>query len=181
MLQKKLLNLLLTLGVLVYIVFEELIWERFALPIINYINALKVLKRLEVYLQTVNSKLILVIFVLLFVLVEFQGLYAGALFLEGKVLHGALLYAGKIPIAAFTFWLFRVTKPKLMEFAWFEKSYLWMMGIIEKIKASEVYRNIKARTTKIKAFVKAQFFKDKSAIKRKVQTIYKRLKALFKM
>ncbi len=181
MLQKKFLNILLTLGVLVYIVFEELIWERFAVPIINYINSLKILKRLEVYLQTVNSKLILVIFILLFGMVELQGLYAGALFLEGKILHGALLYAGKIPIAAFTFWLFRVTKHKLMEFAWFEKSYLWMMNVIEKIKSSEVYHNIKKKTLVIKTYVKERFFKDKSVIKKKVQTIYKKLKALLKM
>ncbi len=181
MLKKKLLNVLLTLVVLVYIVFEELIWERFAQPIINYINSLKLLKRLEIYLQTVNSKLILVIFILLFVMVEFQGLYAGALFLEGKVIHGALLYAGKIPIAAFTFWLFRVTKHKLMEFGWFEKSYLWVMNVIDKIKMSDVYKNIKAKTAEIKSYVKATFFKDKSMIKKKIQIIYTKLKALLKV
>jgi len=181
MLQKKIINFFLTLVVLLYIVFEELIWERFAQPIINYINSLKILKRLEVYLQTVNSKFILVIFIMMFVIVEAQGLYAGVLFLEGKVVQGALLYAGKIPIAAFTFWIFRVTKHKLMEFGWFEKSYLWIMGVIDKIKASDVYINIKKKSIMIKAYVKEQFFKDKSFLKKKVQTIYAKLKALLKV
>ncbi len=181
MLQKKLINFLLTLVVLVYIVFEELIWERFAQPVINYISSLKILKRLEAYLQTVNSKFILVLFVMMFVLVEAQGLYAGVLFIEGKVVEGVLLYAGKIPIAAFTFWLFRVTKHKLMEFGWFEKSYLWLMGVIDKIKASEVYINIKKKSIMIKSYIKEQFFKDKSLLKEKVQTIYAKLKALLKV
>jgi len=113
--------------------------------------------------------------------VELQGLYAGALFLEGKVIHGAMLYAGKIPIAAFTFWLFRVSKEKLMEFGWFENSYLWVMGMIEKIKQSKVYINTKKKSLQIKSYVKETFFKDKSIVKKKVQTIYKKLKDLLKV
>jgi hypothetical protein len=181
MVQKKLLNFLLTIVVLLYIVFEELIWERFAQPIINYINSLKILKKLELSLQYVNSKLILTIFLAMFVVVEFLGLYAGALFLEGKVVHGALLYAGKIPIAAFTFWLFRVTKHKLMEFRWFEKSYLYTMKIIDKIKECDIYKSIKYKTTALKSYLKEKFFKDKSTIKRKIQIIYKRLKELLRV
>ena len=178
---KKLSNILLTIIVLVYIVFEELVWERFAQPIIDYIKELKILKKLEVYLQGVNSKIILVVFLSMFVLVEFQGIYAGALFLEGKVLHGALLYAGKIPIAAFTFWLFGATKEKLLEFNWFKKSYLFMIGLIDIITHSKVYMNIKKKTAPIKAYVRNLLSQDKSVIKRKIAAIYKKLKDLLKV
>ncbi len=179
--QKKLINFLLTLAVLVYILFEELIWERFATPIINYFNSLKILSSLEDVLQKFPSWLIMILFLLMFVPVELLGIYAGKLFLEGKVIHGALIYAGKIPIAAFTFWLFRVSKEKLLEFGWFEKSYLWIMAWIEKIKTSEIYHNIKAKSIAIKAYVKTTFFQDKSVVKKKIQVIYRRLKALLKM
>ena len=178
---KKLSNVLLTVLVLVYIVFEELIWERFAQPIIDYIKELKVLKKLEVYLQKVNSKIILVVFLSMFVIVEFQGIYAGALFLEGKILHGALLYAGKIPIAAFTFWLFGATKEKLLEFGWFKKSYHFIVGLIEIITHSKVYINIKQKTANIKAYIKNLLSQDKSVIKRKIAVIYKKLKELLKV
>ena len=181
MFYKKLVNFILTLVVLLYILFEELIWERLAQPIIRYINTLEILKKLEASLQYANSKVILVIFLSMFVAVEFLGVYAGALFLEGKVLHGALLYATKIPIAAFTFWLFGVSKHKLMEFAWFAKSYLWLMDMIEKIQMSEIYLNIKKRTQSIKIYVKENFFRDKSLLKKKIQIIYKQLKALLGM
>jgi hypothetical protein len=177
-LQRKIINFFLTIVVLVYILFEELVWERFAEPLIAYINRLEILSRLERILQDVNSKLILVIFVLMFVAVEFQGIYAGALFLKGEILYGALLYAGKIPIAAFTFWLFRVTKHKLLEFGWFARAYHWLMGVIEKIKESGVYHDVKKRTAKIKAYVKTNFFQDKGVIKRKVKLIYKKIKEL---
>ena len=181
MLQKKLVNFLLTLVVLVYIVFEELIWERFATPIIRYFNSLKILSKLEEILQKFPSWVIMILFLLMFVPVELLGVYAGKLFLEGKFIHGTLIYAGKIPIAAFTFWLFRVSKEKLLEFRWFEKSYLWIMNIIEKIKSSEIYHNIKAKSTAIKVYVKTRFFQDKSTVKKKIQVIYRRLKALLKM
>jgi len=181
MLQKKLLNFFLTLLVLTYIIFEELIWERLAQPVIRYINSLKILKRLESTLKTVNSTLILVVFLAMFVIVEFLGVYAGALFLEGKIIYGMLLYAGKIPIAAFTFWLFRVTKHKLMEFFWFEKSYLWIMNLIDALKASDIYKNIKSKSFRIKRYLKEQFFKDKSIIRKKLQVIYTKLKAILKV
>lgn len=181
MLQKKLLNFILTIAVLVYILFEELIWERFAQPVIRYIQGLKILKKLEVSLQYANSKMILVIFLSMFVAVEFLGVYAGALFLEGKMIHGMILYATKIPIAAFTFWLFGVSKHKLMEFGWFATSYLWIMDLIEKIKSSEIYRNIKEKTAALKAYLKERFLNDKGMIKRKITLIYRKLKALLRV
>jgi hypothetical protein len=178
---KKLENLLLTVVILVYIIFEELIWERFAQPIIDYIKELRILKKLEIYLQGVNSKIILVVFLSMFVIVEFQGIYAGALFLEGKILHGTLLYAGKIPIAAFTFWLFGVSKEKLLEFGWFKKSYYFIVGLIDIITHSKVYINIKQKTAKIKAYTKETFFQGKGVWQRKIKVIYAKLKALLKV
>ncbi len=178
MIKNKLVHYLLTFVVLIYIVFEELIWERFAQPLIRYFNSLKILSKLEKTLLKVNSKVILVIFVAMFVSVEFLGVYAGTLFVQGKILHGALLYAGKIPIAAFTFWLFRVSRKKLLEFGWFKTIYYFIIGMIEKITHSEIYTNIKAKSAKIKAYIKSNFFQEEGLIKRKIAVIYKTLKKL---
>ena len=150
----KLLHYILTIIIIGYIVFEELVWERFAQPIFYYISRLNILKRLSVYLQAVNSKLILVIFVCLFVTVELQGLYAASLFLEGKLIHGVLVYLGKVPISAFTFWLFKAVQPKLMEFIWFERAYIYVTLLIEKITHSQIYLNIKEKTAPIKQYIR---------------------------
>jgi hypothetical protein len=176
MIQKRVLNFVLTILVLVFIIFEELVWDRFATPIINYISELKLLKRLEIYLQKVDSKIILVVFIVIFALVESLGLYAGALFLSGKPLHGAVIYAFKIPVAAFTFWMFGATKSKLLEFNWFKKSYYFTVGVIDKIKNSQIYLSIKDRSAKIKKYVKNNILNKKGTIKDRIKAIYRKFK-----
>lgn len=169
-----------TLLVLGYIFYEELVWERFALPIVHYVQSFKLLKRLEVMLKDVNGKVILVSFVLLFVLVELQGIYAGVLLLEGKVILWALIYAGKIPIAAFTFWLFRVTKPKLMAFPWFVKTYDFLMHAIEWMKSTETYKAIQTKSVEIRSYIKKNYMSEDDSTKVKFQRIYRRLKIRLK-
>lgn len=167
---------LFILIVLGYIVYEELVWERFAQPIVRYIQSLNLLKKLEVYLEDVNGEVILFAFVSLFVVVELQGIYAGILLLKGKVLFWILLYAGKIPIAAFTFWLFRVTKPKLMVFGWFEKSYNFLMRMIDWLKATDVYKSIKTKSTEVKNYIKKNYLREGDSTKKKFKKIYRRLR-----
>ncbi len=171
---------LFTLIVLGYIFYEEFVWERFAQPIVRYVQSLKLLKKLEVYLQGVNGTVILITFVLLFVITEVQGIYAGTLLLRGKVLLWALIYVGKIPIAAFTFWMFKVTKPKLMAFAWFEKAYNVIMGWIDWIKATDTYKNIKIKAGEIKSYIKKNYMREGDSTKKKFKRIYTRLKIRFK-
>jgi len=169
-------RLFLTIIILVYIVFEELVWERFSQPIIRFINRLKILQKLGEYLQTVNSKVILFIFVMLFALVETQGLYAASLFVQGKVLHGVLVYAGKVPVSAFTFWLFREVKPKLMTFIWFDRAYTYVMMLIAKITDSQTYLTVKSKAVLIKRYIKDYLSSHEGSFKKKVQTLYKKLR-----
>ena len=172
---------LFTLIVLGYIFYEELVWERFAKPIVRYVQSLKLLQKLEVILQKVNGVVILIAFVVLFVVVELQGIYAGLLLLQGKVFLWALIYAGKIPVAAFTFWMFRVTKPKLMAFAWFEKAYNLVMSWIDWIKATNTYKNIKIKAGEIKAYIKKNYMREGDSTKEKFKRIYTRLKIRLKV
>lgn len=167
---------LFVLIVLGYIFYEELVWERFAQPIVRYIQSLNLLNKLELYLEDVNGEVILFAFVSLFVVVELQGFYAGILLLKGKVLLWILLYAGKVPVAAFTFWLFRVTKPKLMAFDWFERSYHFLMRMIDWVKGTDVYKSIKTKAAEIKTYLKKNYLREGDSTKKKFKKIYKRLK-----
>lgn len=166
--------------VLGYIFYEELVWERFAQPIVRYVQSLKLLQKLEILLQKVNGGVILIAFVVLFVIVELQGFYAGILLLQGKVLLWLIIYAGKIPIAAFTFWLFRVTKPKLMAFAWFEKAYNFVMRWIDWVKATDTYKNIKTKAGEIKSYIKKNYMREGDSTKKKFKRIHTRLKTRLK-
>ena len=177
---QKLITFLLTIIILGYIVFEEIVWERFARPIFSYISSLKILKKLDEYLQTVNSTLILIIFLILFATVEVLGLVAASFFLQGKVVSGVLIYTGKLPISAFTFWAFQSTKQKLMEFDWFKKTYYFVMRIVDKITHSQIYRGIKRKTAAINQYLRKRLFSDKASFTKKIQLIYRRLKVFLK-
>ena len=183
----KLISLFQLILVIIYIIFEELIWEGIAKPVYTFVHSLKMLQKVEAKLQHVNPSVVLVIFVVLFVIVEAFGIYAGMLFVSGQVFLGLTLYISKIPIAAFTFWLFRVTEDKLMQFGWFKWVYDWIMKAIDWLKSCEMYIKTMERLKKIKTSVKvyivefkAKYFAGKSPFIEKVKHLYAAVKGSLK-
>ena len=160
-----------------------MIWEGIAKPIYEAIHSLKILKKIENKLASVNASVILFIFIILLVVVEAAGIYAGMLLVSGQVLIGVVLYLSKIPIAAFTFWLFRVTEDKLMQFGWFKWLYDWMIRGIEWLKSRTMYKNTMERLKAVKlifkeniTIFKTKYFSKKSPFIHKIKEIYKMLK-----
>jgi len=181
--KNKLISLLQLLLVIIFIIFEELIWEGIAQPIYEAIHSLKVLQKLETKLQQINAYVVLVIFVVLLATVETFGIYAGMLFMSGQILLGLALYISKIPIAAFTFWLFRATEDKLMQFSWFKWLYEQMMKAINWLKSREIYKrtmekikNIKLSISEWKKAFIVKYFSEKSPFMQKVEDLYKTVK-----
>jgi len=182
-LKNRLLSLLQLLLVIVYILFEELIWEGIAKPIYEAIHSLKILQKVETKLKHVNASVILVIFVILLAIVEALGIYAGILFISGQALLGISLYITKIPIAAFTFWIFRITEDKLMQFNWFKWIYDWIMKGIDWLKSLEIYQSTMQRIKVTKANVKQtmkrvkeKYFVKDSPLVMKIKHLYKTIK-----
>ncbi len=186
-LKHKLITFLQLILVIVFILFEEIIWEGIARPIYEYVHSLKVLQRVETWLQGVNATVILVIFVLMLASVEMLGIYAGVMFVSGHVALGLSIYLTKIPIAAFTFWMFRVTKEKLMGFGWFAWLYGKLMAAIDWLKALEIYQATMAKLKQVKATLKVwgravrvKYFSQESAFMKRLKRLYKILKRPFK-
>ena len=185
--KNRLTSLLQLILVIIYIIFEELIWEGVAKPIYETIHGLKILQKIEAKLQNVNASVILVIFVVLLSIVEAFGIYAGVLFVSGQVMLGLALYISKIPIAAFTFWLFRVTEDKLMQFGWFKWIYDQIMKAIDWLKTREMYIKMMERLKQMKTSVKEGFkaFKEKyfageSPFIAKIKRLYNTVKGSLK-
>lgn len=178
---KKILNLCLIFFVFTYIIFEELIWEKLAKPIILFISKLQILTNLTPKILALNSYIILFIFIIPFIFVEFLGVYAGIVFISGHVIFGISLYLLKIPIAALIFWFFNITKEKLLEFLWFSFIYEKLIFIINKIKISKAYLLIKEKTIFLKKELKERFFVSKSRLKEKIIRVYKLLKNKLKV
>ncbi len=181
--KNRLISLLQLLLVIIYIVFEELIWEGIAKPIYEAIHSLKILQKVEAKLQHANPSVILVIFVILLAIVEAFGIYAGMLFVSGQVLLGLGLYISKIPIAAFTFWLFRVTEDKLMQFAWFKWLYEKMLAGIAWLKSQAVYISTMKRLKEFKTILKSwkqKYFVKESPFIQKIKSLYTAVKESLK-
>jgi len=179
----KVISLLQLILVLIYILFEELIWEGIARPIYEFIHSLKILHKVEETLHAVNAYVILVIFVVLLGLVEALGIYAGILFISGQILLGLSLYITKIPIAAFTFWVFRITEDKLMQFGWFKWIYEWIMKGINWLKSLEIYQStihqIKVTKANIKQTmrrVKEKYFSKENPFVTRIKNLYQTIK-----
>jgi hypothetical protein len=126
---------------------------------------------------------ILVIFVVLLGIVEALGIYAGILFISGQVLLGMSLYITKIPIAAFTFWIFRITEDKLMQFGWFKWIYDWIMKGIDWLKSLEIYQStmhqIKITKANLKEYmkkVKEKYFAKESSFVSRIKHLYQTIK-----
>ncbi len=181
--KRKLIILLQLILVLVFIVFEELIWEGIAKPIYEWIHSLHMLQKVETWLQGVNATVILVIFIVMLASVEILGLYAGVLFVSGQVAFGVMLYLTKIPIAAFTFWMFRVTESKLMQFGWFKWLYEKLMQAIGWLKSLEIYQStmkrLKVTKEKLK-HIKATYFAKESPFVRRLKRLYRSIKHTLK-
>jgi hypothetical protein len=150
----KVINALLTVLVFIYLVLEELVWERIAEPIYGFIHGLKILQKVEILIHSLNRYTLLACFLGLFAAVELLGVIAIGLFAQGQVLIATVIYVGKIPIAAFTFWVFQIAKDKLLTFAWFKFCYEWLLAQLLKIKTSSNYVKIKASIVSVKTWVK---------------------------
>ncbi|GAW85173.1 conserved hypothetical protein [Bathymodiolus platifrons methanotrophic gill symbiont] len=133
-----------------YILFEELIWNIFAQPIYQYFKSLIVLEPLKKTFLQMNRYLLLTVFISILLLAEVMGLMAGLCFIEGYFAAGILVYVLKIPLAAFIFWLFDLTKTQLMTFNWLKIAYEWTMDMIDKLLNSAIHVYIKTRIMAIR-------------------------------
>lgn len=133
-----------------FILFEELIWNVFAQPIFHYFKRLIVLDSLKQTFLQMNRHLLLTVFIFILLVAEAMGFLAGYCFIEGYFITGILVYGVKIPVAAFTFWLFDLTRSQLMTFSWLKTAYEWIMGVIDKFLNSAIHVYIKARIMAIR-------------------------------
>ena len=140
--------------VLTYVLFEELVWEQFVLPVRRAMETL-VRPRVEAMLAGANRYTVFALFTLLLASAEGLGVAAGAVFVMVDPLLGVVLYALKVLLAGIAFWVFAVAKEKLFEIALFKKSYDAVMRAVAWVTHTEVYRAVKTKTALYKVRFKA--------------------------
>lgn len=125
-----------------FIIFEELIWNVLAKPIIDRLNQ-NIFIRLRYVFIAMNRHCLLTVFVAIFTLTEYLGIVSGIAMVSGHIGYSVLIYLLKIPLAAFTFWLFSLTKPKLMTFTWLKLAYEHLIHWTDQIKKTSIYQSTK--------------------------------------
>lgn len=178
---KKLADYFLILLVLIYILFEELVWEKTAKPIVRFISkfVLKfdIFEKLILKIDNLGSYWILSIFIVLFLFVELLGIYAAILFFQAKIFLAIFVYLLKLPLAIFILWFFDITKDKLMQFRWFSYLYKKLIVIIELIKNSKIYNLVHEKIANIKIYFKEKSLLKANSILNKFINIYKNIRA----
>jgi len=176
---QRLLLVLQFILVFFFILFEEIIWEGIAKPIYNKIESLHITQKIEEKIANSNRYIILVVFLVLLLGVEVAGLLAGVFFVQGYVLFGLLLYIAKIPIAAFVFWLFKVSKKKLLSFNWFNWAYKKLMAGLDWLKATTIYKDTIEYMKRMKSSIKTQWKKIKNRYFTKESSFTEELKSFY--
>jgi len=165
--------------VFIFILFEEIIWEGIAKPIYEKIQALKILQKLKEKISHSNRYVILIVFLVLLLTVEGAGLLAGLFFVQGYMLFGLALYMAKIPIAAFVFWLFKVSRAKLLSFDWFTWSYEKLMSGLDWLKDLDIYKTTMMYISKLKSKIKEErvkYFSKESRFTEELKSFYSYIK-----
>jgi len=156
LLQKLLFYIQATL-VLIFLIFEELVWERFAEPIYRYIKYLKPFEKLENILKNTNRYVVLTLFIISLVIGEGLGLLTPIIALKGYPILAAIVYIGKLLIAAFAFWVFGTQKKTLLSFKWIAYSYEKIMLAVNWIKSTEVYKSVLSTVKRVKIYLKVKY------------------------
>lgn len=177
-LKKFLIKPLESILVIAYIVFEEIIWNTFAKPIFDYLKRLAILDALKQTFLTMNRYLLVSVFIVILVLTEYMGVLSLITIAQQQVVLGVFIYALKIPIATFTFWLFELTKPQLMTFGWLKVSYETIMKLIDRLVNTSIYRSVKTSVHTAKENLRTAIVRFRSSsILQRLLSVYRRLKS----
>ncbi len=159
---KKILFFLSSLLILIYLLLEELVWERFAQPLFRYIKYLRPFEKLEELLAKSNKYVVLTLFTFSLIIGEGFGVLSPIIALKGYPILAIVFYGLKIVVAAFAFWVFNTQKKLLLSFTWLKFFYDKIVLFTEWIKSTEVYIKVKQLFIRLKLFLKEKIRKIKA-------------------
>ncbi len=140
--------------ILLYLILEELVWERFAQPIFNYIKNLRLFEKLTLILNKTNRYIILVIFLGSFVIGELFGILSPIVMVKGFLILGVLFYIFKLLIVAFALWLFNTQREKLTTFWIINYGYDKIVKFTKWIKSTQIFITVTQKLKIIKKEIK---------------------------
>ena len=164
------------LAILLYITFEELVWQQFVRPVRRALERI-VRPATEAWLLRRHRYTLLALFSVMLAAAEGLGIVAGIAFVVVHPLVGIALYLLKILAAGLAFWMLSVAKPKLMSIPWFQKAYRTTALWIRWVQTRPLYLQVKRKAALTKEKIRAYLARRSGGTLRRA---YGRLRTLFR-
>ncbi|MGE4399165.1 MAG: hypothetical protein AB7D29_06540 [Campylobacterales bacterium] len=170
---KKIKHFLVFFAVITYILFEELIWNKIAEPIYNFLKNLGLYNLFLSYIRmSANRYIVLILFITPFIVGEILGVLSAIFAANANILLAIIVYILKIPLVIAAFGILKAGDDKLESFWWFSVSRKLVITVMEKLKSSSIYEKI----NQLKNYLKHKITISKSKLKELVYRTYNKLK-----
>ncbi|KAB7882980.1 hypothetical protein GA417_13570, partial [Poseidonibacter ostreae] len=131
----------------IVIVFWDIFWHLLFKRLFEFLRALKIYEKFKIYInQKANKYFVLFIFISLFLIMEYFGIYSGILAVQGEVLLAILFYIAKFLMVFPVKILYQEGHDKLVKITWFNRrkelfvsALLWFESTSSFKKAKELF------------------------------------------
>jgi len=178
---KKSITLIKYALVFLFIIFEELAWNKLGKPAYEEVKSLKVMDRFKDWVSKIEHRLaLLALFLTPFILMEVSAILATKAFVMGALYWGLALYSLKIIMTVPVVIIFTTGKDVLVSFFVIRYSY----GAILKFKRSDAFRGAKRQLKTMKSNLKekkiALMGKEKGTLRKSFRRLYQKIKKTYR-
>ena len=127
------LRLLAEIVVVVYVVVDSVVFALFR-PVVRWLSRLRVVQRIERWIQSLHPYVILVVMVVPFIIAELAKVFAVYWMAEGHFRTGMTIFIGAYVVSIFVCErILHAGKAQLMTIPWFAWIYNWIMALRDAI------------------------------------------------
>lgn len=130
---QRVLRLFAEIVVAVYVVVDSIVFALFR-PVVRWLSGLRVVQRLERWIQSLPPYVILVVMVVPFIIAELAKVFAVYWMAEGHFRTGMTIFIGAYIISIFVCErILHAGKAQLLTIPWFAWCYNWVMALRDAV------------------------------------------------
>ncbi len=127
------LRLLAEIVVAIYVVIDSIVFALFR-PVVRWLSGLRVVQRLERWIQSLHPYVILVVMVVPFIIAELAKVFAVYWMAEGHFRTGMTIFIGAYVVSIFVCErILHAGKAQLLTIRWFAWIYNWIMALRDSV------------------------------------------------
>jgi len=157
----------------IIIIFWDIFWHMILKHFFIFLRSLKIYEKFSFYIKYKASKyLVLFIFILLFIIMEYLGIYSAVLIASGNLVLAILFYIAKFAMVFPVKILYQEGHEKLVEIPWFLRRQNLLLGFLEWFESTSSFKKAKEVLFLVKSKVKD--------LNQNIKELFRRIKNRFK-